>query len=410
MIVPSTALRGKQLVLGVTGSIACYKAIAVASHLTQLGVIVHTVLTDNAARFVTPLAFQAVTGQPAYAGAALWGQEAHILHTRLARQAELLAIAPATAHTLARLAQGQADNLLLVTALASGRPLLLAPAMDGGMWEHPATQANVSVLRRRGAVLLGPDDGRLASGQTGPGRLAAPEAIVGRIRALLGQAGSLTQAKVVVTAGGTREPLDAVRHIANRSSGKQGAALAQAARDRGADVTLVSTVPVAPETGNATLRVDTAREMREAVRVACRQADVLIMAAAVADFRPAAAHARKLKKADGPPALSLAPNPDILHEISAGSVRDGRPRVVVGFAAETHDGPIHARQKLRAKNLDLVVVNDVGRSDIGFGSEHNAAHILDRQGGIEELPRMPKFALAERILERVARLLAERSL
>ena len=226
MIVPSAALRGKQLVLGVTGSIACYKAIEVASHLTQLGVIVHTVLTDNAARFVTPLAFQAVTGQPAYAGAALWGQEAHILHTRLARQAELLAIAPATAHTLARLAQGQADNLLLVTALASGSPLLLAPAMDGGMWEHPATQANVSVLRRRGAIVLGPDDGHLASGQTGRGRLVAPAAIVGRIRALLGQAGALAQAKVVVTAGGTREPLDVVRHIANRSSGKQGAALA----------------------------------------------------------------------------------------------------------------------------------------------------------------------------------------
>lgn len=407
MIVPSAALRGKQLVLGVTGSIACYKAIEVASHLTQLGVLVHTVLTDNAARFVTPLAFQAVTGQPAYAGAALWGQEAHILHTRLARQAELLAIAPATAHTLARLAQGQADNLLLVTALASGSPLLLAPAMDGGMWEHPATQANVSVLRRRGAIVLGPDDGHLASGQTGRGRLVAPEAIVGRIRALLGQAGALAQAKIVVTAGGTREPLDVVRHIANRSSGKQGAALAQAARDRGADVTLVSTAPVAPETGNATLQVNTAREMREAVRAACRQADVLIMAAAVADFRPAAVHARKLQKADGPPALSLAPNPDILHEISAGAPRDGRPRVVVGFAAETHDGPARARQKLRAKNLDLMVVNDVGRSDIGFGAEHNAAHILDRQGGIEELPRMPKFALAERILERVARLLAQ---
>ncbi len=405
MITASAALTGKRCTLGVTGSIACYKAVEVASRLTQIGVEVRTVLTASATRFVRPLAFQAVTGKPAYGPEALWSQDAHILHTRLGQETDLLAIAPATAHTLAQLAAGQADNLLLVTALAYRGPLLAAPAMDGGMWDHAATQANVAVLRERGVVFVGPVQGHLASGQSGIGRLAEPEQVMGTLRALLGRGGSLADRHVVVTAGGTREPMDAVRHLANRSSGKQGAALAQAARDQGARVTLVTTVPVERATATEVRRVGTAREMQAAVLEACRAADVLVMAAAVADFRPQTASLHKIKKSAGIPQIQLVPNPDILHAVGQQRMQERGPRVVVGFAAETQDWQENGRLKLESKNLDLMVVNDVSRADIGFGSEFNAAWLLHRDGPVEELPRMTKFALAEVVMARVAALL-----
>ena len=405
MISPSAALAGKRCLLGVTGSISCYKAIEVASHLAQLGVEVRTVLTESATRFVQPLAFQAVTGRPAYGPDALWSQDAHIVHARLGRDADLLAVVPATAHTLAKLAAGQADNLLLITSLAHAGPLLVAPAMDGGMWDNAATQANVEILRERGATFVGPAQGHLASGQSGVGRLAEPGQVVGAIRALLGQRGSLAHRHVVVTAGGTREPVDAVRHIANRSSGRQGAALAQAARDQGAHVTLITTAPMGPETATVVRRVATAQEMQEAVTTACQEADVLVMAAAVADFRPQEVSAHKIKKSAGAPRIQLIPNPDILHTIGLQRRQGKGPRVVAGFAAETQDWQENGRAKLRSKNLDLMVVNDVSRADIGFGSEFNAALLLHRDGQVEEVPRMTKFALAEMVMARVAALL-----
>ncbi len=405
MISNSTVLAGKRLTLGVSGSISCYKALDVASQLTQVGVEVHAVLTESAIRFVQPLAFQAVTGHPAYGPEALWSQEAHILHTKLGRESDLLAVVPATAHTLARLAAGQADNLLLITSLANEGPLLVAPAMDGGMWEDVATQANVRTLRERGVTVVGPVPGRMASGQMGLGRLAEPNQVVGEIRASLGRDGSLAGMHVVVTAGGTREPIDAVRHITNRSSGKQGEALAQAARDQGATVTLITTQPPALAAANEVKQVTTAREMQEAVAATCRQADVLIMAAAVADFRPREASAHKIKKGAGTPEIDLVPNPDILKEVGLQRLHGKGPRVVAGFAAETRDWQGNGRAKLQSKNLDLIVVNDVSRSDTGFGSDFNAAWLLHRDGKMEDLPRMTKFSLAEVVVDRVAKLL-----
>ncbi len=408
MILPSTALHGKQLVLGVTGSISCYKAVEVASTLAQLGVQVNTVLTESATRFVSPLTFQAVTGHPAYAAAALWGQEAHILHTRLAREADLLAVVPATAQFLAAHAAGQADSLLLVTALACECPMLIAPAMDGGMWRHPATQANAALLQARGVICLGPAAGHLASGQTGVGRLVEPDRIVSRIRTLLGQKGSLQGCRMVVTAGGTREPLDPVRFLGNRSSGKQGLALARAAQDRGATVTLITTAPCPADAATQVRRVETARDMQEAVTQACAQADVLVMAAAVADYRPARPARQKLKKDQGPPSLTLVSNPDILASLGTLYAETGRPRIKVGFAAETESLRQNAWRKMAPKGLDLIVANDVSGHDTGFGSEYNAALILDRAGGVDEVSRTTKFHLAERILDRIETLLAER--
>ncbi len=408
MIIPSTALQDKRVVLGVTGSISCYKAVEVASTLAQLGVHVNAVLTESAGQFLSPLTFQAVTGRPAYGASALWGQEAHILHTQLAREADVLAIVPATAHFLAAHASGQANSLLLVTALATECPLLVVPAMDGGMWRHPATQANVDLLRSRGVDFLGPASGHLASGQVGIGRLVEPDCIVAHIRALLGQKGPLQGCKVVVTAGGTREPLDPVRFLGNRSSGKQGLALAQAARDRGAFVTLITAVSVPEETADEVMAVDTAQEMQAAVTQSCTDADVLVMAAAVADFRPASPEVQKIKKDRGTPSFTLIPNPDILASLQSLHAATGRPSIRVGFAAETEDLRQNSQRKLESKGLDLLVANDVGKDDIGFGSDYNAALILERSGKIFEVPRSPKFVLAERVLDRIEVLIAER--
>lgn len=407
MNVPSAALRGRRVTLGVTGSIACYKAIEVASRLTQAGVSVRAVLSESATRFVQPLAFQAVSGQAAFGPEALWSQDAHILHTRLGRETDLLAVVPATAHTLSQLAAGQADSLLLITALAMDSPLLVAPAMDGGMWEDPATQASLKVLRNRGVTVVGPEKGRMASGQVGMGRLAEPAKVEAAIRGLLGRQGDLADRRMTVSAGGTREPIDAVRHIGNRSSGKQGVAIARAARDRGACVTLISAGIGSEDDASQLVRVDTAEQMRQAVLESSADADALIMAAAVADFRPARAAAHKMKKDAGLPQLGLTPCPDILQEV--GEMRsEGRgPKVAVGFAAETEDWQRNGRIKLDRKNLDMVVVNDVGRDDIGFESEFNEVWLLHRHGRVESLPRSAKYTLAEEVLDRVSALLRQ---
>jgi phosphopantothenoylcysteine decarboxylase/phosphopantothenate--cysteine ligase len=399
-------LKDKRIVLGITGSIAAYKAVDLASKLAQAGAIVETILTEDAARFVAPLSFQSVTGQPAYTDADLWGAEAHVLHVGLARRADILVIAPLTAQTLAKLATGLADNLLSLTALAATCPLLLAPAMDAGMFAHPATQANLARLEERGAIVVGPEEGHLASGLVAKGRMTEPQEILGQIRYALSRGGPLQGCKLVVTAGGTQEPLDPVRFLTNRSSGKQGLALAQAALNAGADVTLIAAPVALPvPVGVHHTAVRTAAEMAEAVLGACQDADALLMAAAVADFRPGQAAEQKVKKERGLASLPLEPTTDILAAVASRRQETKHPRVVVGFAAETEDLLENARAKLEAKSLDLIVANDVSATDSGFAVDTNRVILLDAWGDSEPLPLMSKTAVAERVVERVIRLL-----
>src|SRR5215211_2812263 len=299
-------LSNKRITLGVTGSIAAYKAADLASKLAQAGAQVDVILTGAAEKFVSPLTFQSVTGRRAYTDKDLWSNEAHVLHVGLGRAADLLVIAPCTADTISKLAHGQADSLLAVTALAVQSPLLIAPAMDGGMYDHPATQANIEILKTRGATFIGPAEGHLASGLSGVGRMLETEDIIGHIRVLLGQKGPLAGKKIVVTAGGTQEPLDPVRVLTNRSSGKQGYALAQAALEMGAQVTLITTpTSLIPPVGAWVINVETAKQMLEAVLKESTESDALIMAAAVADFRPMSIARAKIKKEGGIPQIEL---------------------------------------------------------------------------------------------------------
>jgi len=403
-------LKEKKIVLGVTGGIAAYKACSLASHLTQGGAEVDVVMTESATRFVAPLTFEALTGRPAYTS--MWrtsgeGLPTHIAHVGLAHAADLLVIAPATANTMAKLAQGLADNLLSTLALAARCPLLLAPAMDVGMWAHPATQANVALLRERGAAFAGPARGRMASGLEGEGRLVEPDEILGHVRRVLGRGGPLAGQEVVVSAGPTEEPLDPVRFLTNPSSGRQGFALAQAAVDRGAAVTLVAgPTHLATPVGAKRVDVRTVEEMRDAVLEVSSTADALLMAAAVGDYGPVERAAEKMKKRADDVTLRLTRTPDVLAAVAEQRAGTGRPRVVVGFAAETEHLLENARQKLAAKNLDLIVANDVTAADAGFGVETNCVVLLTAGGEPTELPLMSKSAVAERILDRVVELLA----
>ncbi len=404
----SSPLDGKHILLGVTGSIAAYKAAELASKLAQSGAIVETILTPDATRFVAPLTFQSVTGQAAYTDADLWGAKAHVLHVGLAHSADLLVIAPLTAQTIAKLANGLADNLLSLTALAATCPLVLAPAMDAGMFAHPATQANLERLVERGAIVVGPEEGHLASGLVARGRMTEPHDILGHIRYTLSRGGPLQGRKIVITAGGTQEPVDPVRFLTNRSSGKQGLALAQAALDRGADVALIAapiTLPI--PIGVELVSIRTAAEMASAVLEACKDADALLMAAAVADFRPARVAGQKVKKGRGAlPALELESTTDILAAVAERRAESGLPKVVVGFAAETEDLLENARLKIQAKSLDLIVANDVSAADAGFGVDTNRVILIDASGSSEPLPLMTKMAVAEQVLDRVVKLLS----
>ncbi len=401
-------LANRRIVLGVTGSIACYKAADLASKLAQSGAQVDTILTRGAQQFITPLTFQSVTGRRAYTDDDLWGSEAHVLHVGLAHHADLLLIAPATANTLAKLAHGQSDDLLSVTALAATCPLLLAPAMDGGMYAHPATQANIASLTERGATFIGPEEGHLASGLVGRGRLSEPQAILGRVRYLLTRGGPLAGRHVVVTAGGTREPVDPVRYLTNHSSGKQGYAVAQAALDAGAEVTLITTVDTLPLPAGATrVLVGSALEMHDAVLEAVKAADVLVMAAAVADFRPAQAVDQKIKKEGGVPTLELAANPDILMAVAEQRQATGLPIVVVGFAAETEKVQEHARAKLQRKGMSFIVANDVSAPDAGFAVDTNRVTLIGADGWVDTLPLMAKSDVADRVIQRVIYALGE---
>ncbi|MDH3944175.1 MAG: bifunctional phosphopantothenoylcysteine decarboxylase/phosphopantothenate--cysteine ligase CoaBC, partial [Anaerolineae bacterium] len=367
---------------------------------------VDVILTEAAAQFVSPLTFQSVTGRRAYTEADLWGNEGHVLHIGLAQEADMMLIAPATANTMAKLAHGRADNLLSLSALAAECPLLVAPAMDGGMYHNPATQENIETLKKRGVVVIGPAEGHLASGLKATGRMVEPAALVGHIRLALGKDGALAGRKIVVSAGGTREAIDPVRYLGNRSSGRQGFALAQAALDLGAQVTLVAG-PSWLETPVGAERVEavSAEEMRAAVLGAVDGADALLMAAAVADYRPEKTAKEKIKKGKGIPEIKLTATKDILQEVAKIKEKKGFPKVTVGFAAESQDLLKNAENKLKAKKLDLIAVNDISAEDAGFEVETNQVTLLGADGSKEELPLMGKDEVAEAILERVVRLL-----
>jgi phosphopantothenoylcysteine decarboxylase/phosphopantothenate--cysteine ligase len=403
------ALRGRRVVLGVTGGIAAYKAVDVCRRLVDAGAHVVPVLTDDAQRFIGALTFSALASEPARTSL-FEGPNSEsdpIPHTRLGRQADLIVVAPATAKLVGKYTHGISDDLLTATLLATNAPVLLAPAMHTEMWEHPAVQENLSVLRRRGVHVVDPDDGRLAGGDVGPGRLAEPARIVSAANDVLQATGDLGGLRVLVTAGGTREPIDPVRFVGNRSSGKMGYAVAESAARRGAAVTLVTTIARPVETSGIELvRVETAEEMADAVVSRFAESDVVVMAAAVADFRPKAVAEEKLKKRDGVPEVVLEPTPDILGVLGE---RKQPEQVVVGFAAETEQVREHAAEKLAAKRVDLMVANDVSAPDAGFEVDTNQAILLYSSGSREETPLLDKRELAGLILDRVVTVLADRA-
>ncbi|MEA2008119.1 MAG: bifunctional phosphopantothenoylcysteine decarboxylase/phosphopantothenate--cysteine ligase CoaBC [Chloroflexota bacterium] len=399
-------LTNKHIVLGITGSIAAYKSVSLASMLTKVGAKVDVVMTESAAKLVAPLTFHSVTGRGAYVDDDLWQASDHVLHIELGQKNDAFLIAPATANTIAKLAHGLADNLLTVTALASRTPLLVAPAMDGGMYANPATQANLEILAKRGMTIIGPAQGHLASGLSGMGRMVEPEELFGWLRIALSANGPLSEKQIVITAGGTREPIDPVREITNRSSGKQGYALAQAALDLGASVTLISS-PTCLNTphGAKLVKTSTAEEMLKAVLSSTADADALIMAAAVADFRPTAPSDEKIKKADGVPSITLEAAPDVLGTVAA--LPQDRPRLMVGFAAESQNLLENAQSKLSSKKLDLIVANDISSSQAGFEVDTNRVTLLWANGEKRALPLMSKAEVAERVLDVVVDLLED---
>ena len=396
------SLSHPRVVLGVSGGIAAYKAVEVCRRLVDAGVHVTPVLTHDATRFVGAVTFSALASEPAQLS--LWDEASPIPHTTLGQGADLVVVAPATAHTIARYAAGLSDDLLTATLLATRAPVLVCPAMHTEMWEHPSVRDNLATLERRGVEIVPPETGRLAGGDSGEGRLADPAVIVERVLARLGRLAErdLVGARIVVSAGGTREPLDPVRFITNRSSGKQGHAIAVAAARRGALVTLVtaSPLPLPADVIPAVTRIDveTAADMEQAVGTSADGADVIVMAAAVADFRPKASADSKLSKDDGVPELVLEPTPDIL----AGLARRRREgQVLVGFAAETHDALQRGRRKLERKGVDLLVVNDVSAPGAGFDHDTNAVVIVEVDGTTTEIPLTSKDAVANAVLDRV---------
>ena len=390
-------LDGKSVALGVSGSIASYKAVDLASKLVQMNAAVDVVMTPAAREFVTPLTFAAITHHPVVTSMFEPQSELSINHVALAERADIVVVAPATANTIARIAHGMADDPISATVLATRAPVMIAPAMDANMYDSPATQANVKTLLERGIHVVGPAEGRLASGLVGKGRLLETADLLGHIRILLGKDGDLAGRKIVVTAGGTQEAIDPVRIITNRSSGKMGYAIAEAARDRGARPVLI-TAPSAlsDAVGVKTVRVDSALSMRDALNHECIDADAVIMAAAVSDWRVAEVAGRKVKKGDSDSwTIDLVKNPDLIAGISSEKI------VKVGFAAETESLVENAKSKLVSKDLDLIVANDITASDAGFASDDNRVIILDREGGIDRLPLMSKYNVGVEVLNRV---------
>jgi phosphopantothenoylcysteine decarboxylase/phosphopantothenate--cysteine ligase len=388
----------RRVLLGITGGVAAYKSAHLARLLTASGAEVTAVMTESATRFVGPDTFAALTGRPVHTS--LWERPGEVLHVRLAHETDLAIVAPATANLLAKLANGLADDLLTSTLLEYAGPLVIAPAMHTGMWEHPATRGNAETLAARGVTFVGPVEGALAHGDSGVGRLAEPEVIAAEALAILDGAAeaSLSGCAVVVTAGPTYEPIDPVRFIGNHSSGKMGVAVAAEAIRRGASVRLIlGPGAVAPPPAAEVVRVTTAEQMRDAVMQHADAADAIVMAAAVADFRPKDAAAGKLKKDEGTPEVVLEPTPDILTELGE---RPERP-YLVGFAAETSDIEAHGRAKLARKRADLLVANEVGREGTGFGSETNHAAILSVNGDDVAIRDWTKRELASAIVDRI---------
>ncbi len=392
-------LRNKVIVLGVSGSIAAYKAAEIASQLTQAGAKVNVILTEEAVQFISPVTFRAITGRPVVTEMFDLDSEFSIEHVSLAKAADVVVISPATANIIAKLAAGIADDMLCCTVLATKAPVIIAPAMETNMYNNPVTQDNLSKLKVRKFLIIGPATGWLASGKEGLGRLADINDIIRNIHQVVERSENLAGKHIVVTAGGTQELVDPVRYISNRSSGKMGYALAEAARDRGAKVTLI-TAPVSllePE-GVEVVKINTAQEMLQAVEKATRQADALVMAAAVADYRPAKVAKDKIKKGESGLTLRLECTPDILGSIKGNLIK-------VGFAAESGNLVENARQKRKQKGLDFIVANDVTTKDSGFGTDTNRVTIIDRQGKVDSLPLMPKREVADKVLDKVAKLL-----
>ncbi|TET39701.1 MAG: bifunctional phosphopantothenoylcysteine decarboxylase/phosphopantothenate--cysteine ligase CoaBC [Dehalococcoidia bacterium] len=392
-------VQDKTIVLGVTGSIAACKAVEIASKLTQEGARVDVVMTKAAQEFVTPLTFRSVTLRPVVTEMFDLASEFSIEHVALAEQADLVVIAPATANIIAKLAGGIADDMLTCTVLATEAAVIVAPAMNVNMYQNQVAQENIAKLKARGFTFVGPAYGRLASGAWGLGRLAEIEEILGTIRQVLGRDGDLAGRRIVISAGGTQEPIDPVRHIGNRSSGKMGYALAEAARDRGAEVVLVSAPStLAPPVGVKVVQVQTTLQMRDAVIDAAAEADALLMAAAPADYGPATTVESKIKKEVETLTIELVRTPDILGEVKGDFIR-------VGFAAESENLIENAKEKLKRKNLDLIVANDITASDSGFGADTNRVILIDRSGNVESPPLLPKLEVAHKVLDKVVELL-----
>jgi phosphopantothenoylcysteine decarboxylase/phosphopantothenate--cysteine ligase len=395
-----TALKNRTIVLGITGGIAAYKAADIASKLTQAGARVETVMTEAATKFITPLTLRNITGRPVVTDMFELASEYNEEHIALAEAADAVLIAPATANTIARLAVGIADNMLGTIVLATEAPVIVAPAMNDVMYRSPITQLNIADLKNRGFHFVEPAYGRLASGKAGVGRLPDTQVILDAVEKVITRAGDLAGKRIIVTAGGTREPIDPVRHIGNRSSGKMGYAIAEAARNRGAEVTLITApVALARPGGMSVIDITTVEELRKAVTGSVNAADALVMAAAVSDFRVAVPATGKIKKQGGKLILELVENEDFLPGLPDTLVK-------VGFAAESENLVENARKKLTEKRLDLIVANDITQPDAGFDVDTNRVTFIGKDGGAEELPLLSKREVAEKILDRVAALFA----
>ncbi len=398
-------LTNKTVVLGITGGIAAYKAVDLASKLTQAGARVEVVMTEAATRFVTPLTFRSLTGNEVVTEMFGSAAKPNISHIALATAADVVAIVPATANTLAKLAGGIADNILCCTVLATEAPVIIAPAMNVNMFQNPVTQDNLNKLKAGGFIIVGPGYGRLASGKIGLGRLVEVEQIMGTIQQVLGKSGDLAGKHIVVTAGGTREPIDLIRHIGNRSSGKMGYAVAEAARDRGAEVILITAPTALPEpVGVEVVHITTAAQMKEAVTKAIAQTNCLIGVAAVSDYRPKSAVTTKIKRATTGPELTLelVRTPHILGEAKGEFLK-------IGFAAESENIIENARKDLERNQFDLVVANDITAPDAGFEVDTNRVTLIDRDGNVESLPLLTKREVADKILDKVVGLLAKKA-
>jgi len=396
-------LTDKTIVLGITGSIAAYKAAEIASKLTEAGARVEVVMTESATKFIAPLTLRNITHRPVVTGMFDLASGWSAAHITLAEAADVVLIAPATANIIAKLTAGIADDMLCCTVLATEAPVIVAPAMNVNMFENSITQDNLTKLRARGFTIVGPTYGRLASGKAGLGRLADIEQVIGTVKQVLGRSGDLAGKRIVVTAGGTQEPIDPVRHIGNRSSGKMGYAVAEAARDRGATVSLITApTSLSEPAGIEVVHIKTAVGMKEAVTKAVAQADALIMAAAVADYQPKDVAKAKIKKESPSLTLELIRTPDILTEVKGNFVK-------VGFAAESHDVVANAKQKLEKKQLDIIIANDITDTSSGFGVDTNKVTLIDRNGKIESLPLLSKREVADKILDRVVGLLRRKA-